>query len=212
MQRDDPFIDEYTLAAFLAGNLPEKERAQVLAYLAASEDARELLCMAQDALEAADAPARSTPAPAPAAPRPARPPVARQHHRLRLRYGVTALVLLLIAGVGLLTMWPQDTDRFRGAEDASTWKLEVTTPALQFNWSEVPEAYYYRLVVMDVTEAEVVDVHETRDTRLGRDDAFLLALQSKLDADHPYELYVRAIDVQNREIHSFEPVEFTLTP
>ena len=50
-------IDEYTLAAFLDGTLTSARRQEVRAYLAKNADARELLKMAYDALEAAEEPA-----------------------------------------------------------------------------------------------------------------------------------------------------------
>ena len=46
-------VDDYTLAAFLAGELPERERRTVAASLVADQDAREILHMACEALSAA---------------------------------------------------------------------------------------------------------------------------------------------------------------
>jgi hypothetical protein len=46
-------VDEYTLAAYIANTLSRQRRAEVTAYLAANADARELLRMAYEALEAA---------------------------------------------------------------------------------------------------------------------------------------------------------------
>ena len=50
-------IDEYTLAAFLDGTLTSARRQEIRAYLAKNADARELLKMAYEALEAAEEPA-----------------------------------------------------------------------------------------------------------------------------------------------------------
>lgn len=46
-------VDSYTLAAFLAGRLPERERRSVSAALVMDPEARELLHMACEALAAA---------------------------------------------------------------------------------------------------------------------------------------------------------------
>jgi hypothetical protein len=46
-------LDEYTLAAYLAGETPEEERATVAAALVQDEAAREVLHMACEALAAA---------------------------------------------------------------------------------------------------------------------------------------------------------------
>jgi hypothetical protein len=46
-------VDSYTLAAFLAGQLPERERRSVSAALVLDPEARELLHMACEALAAA---------------------------------------------------------------------------------------------------------------------------------------------------------------
>ena len=62
MRPHQQHIDEYTLAAFLSGRLSEERRRDVVAYLAENADARVLLCMAGEALEAARQP---RPAPCP---------------------------------------------------------------------------------------------------------------------------------------------------
>ena len=46
-------VDSYTLAAFLAGKLPERERRSVSAALVTDPESRELLHMACEALAAA---------------------------------------------------------------------------------------------------------------------------------------------------------------
>ena len=46
-------IDEYTLAAFLEGTLPDAERKEVTRVLAKSAALREVLCMAQTCRAAA---------------------------------------------------------------------------------------------------------------------------------------------------------------
>ena len=77
-------LDEYTLAAFLSGTLPEDRRREVMAYLAENADARELLCMAHDALEAAQEPV-AEPFVMPAPSKPAAPKVTAPEPRRLIR-------------------------------------------------------------------------------------------------------------------------------
>ena len=77
-------------------------------------------------------------------------------------------------------------------------------------WTEISEAYYYQLIIIDTGDAEVVGQHETRNNHLGRDDAFVLSLLSKLKPNRVYSLRIDAVDVQNRRIQSSDPIEFSL--
>ncbi len=213
-------IDEYTLAAFLSGTLPEDRRREVVAYLAANADARELLCLAQEAMEAARepvvepfevptaAPPRAASPPPRALPRPERPARRLQ----RLRRVATAALMVVVLGIGLHLGLRLNQDTLRGGEPDQVTELTVRVAkrALQFQWNQIPDAYYYRLVVWDPLEADVVAQHETRSTRLGRDDAFVLSLHSKLLPSRPYKVRVDAMDVQNRLIQSSPLVEFSL--
>ena len=229
MKPDQHPIDEYTLAAFLSGTLSEERRREVVAYLAKNADARELLCMAQEALEASQQPVveqpftmpmaapeqpapsrepiRHAPRPVPRpATRPAVPPAAR------LRRFATAAVMVAVLVIGLrVGLSLNDIDTQRGATDENAaLEVQVSTPALQFQWTEIPDAYYYRLVIWDVEAAEFVAEHETKSTRLGRNDAFLLSLRDKLKLHRTYQVRIDAVDVQNRLIQNSARVDFIL--
>ena len=54
MKSFSPLTDEHTVVAFLSGL--DEQRDEAALYLACSPTARELLCMAQEALEALDLP------------------------------------------------------------------------------------------------------------------------------------------------------------
>ena len=220
-------IDEYTLAAFLSGTLSEEQRREVAAYLAENADARELLCMAHEALEAAQQPAVEQPFAAPAptpeqpapsrapirhAPRPAlRPATPRARHQQRLRRFATAAVMVVVLGIGLrVGLSLNNFDTQRGVDENTPLEVEVSTPALQIQWNDVPDAYYYKLVIWDVAAAELVAQHETKSTRLGRNDAFLLSLRDELKLNHTYQVRIDAVDVQNRLIMSSALVDFIL--
>ena len=51
MSRTSEHVDEHILAAYLSGRLPEGLRREIVAYLASNDEARELLIMAEDAME-----------------------------------------------------------------------------------------------------------------------------------------------------------------
>ncbi len=220
MNRKKQPIDEYTLAAFLSGSLPEDRRREVVAYLAENADARELLCMAHEALDAAEQPVaepfvipRATPETAAPEPRRAARPAAPRPalRRQRVRRFATAALMVAVLGIGLrVGLSLNDTDALRGDAEDDRLTVRVSTPALQFQWNTVEEAYYYRLVVWDVDAAEVVARHETKSTRLGRNDAFVLSLRHELKADHLYSARIEAVDVQNRLILRSDLVDFTL--
>ena len=229
MKPDQHPIDEYTLAAFLSDTLSEERRREVVAYLAKNADARELLCMAQEALEASQQPVVEQPftmpmaapeQPAPSrepirhAPRPVPRPATRPAvpRAARLRRFATAAVMVTVLAIGLrVGLSLNDFDTQRGATDENAaLEVKISTPALQFQWTEIPDAYYYRLVIYDVEALEYVAEHETKSTRLGRNDAFLLSLRDKLKLHRTYQVRIDAMDVQNRLIQDSEPVEFIL--
>ena len=229
MNRTQHPIDEYTLAAFLSGTLSEEQRGEVVAYLAENADARELLCMAHEALEAAQQPAVvqpfTTPTTAPEQPAPSHEPIrrmprpatrpairpARVARLQRLRRFATAAVMVTVLGIGLrVGLSLNNIDTQRGADENTPLEVQVSTPALQFQWTEIPDAYYYRLVIWDVEAAELVAQHETKSTRLGRNDAFLLSLRDQLKLHRTYQVRIDAVDVQNRLIQDSDLVSFIL--
>ncbi len=217
MKPDQHPIDEYTLAEFLSGTLSEERRREVVAYLAKNADARELLCMAQEALEASQQPVVeqpfTMPMAAPEQPAPSREPIRHTPRpAARLRRFATAAVMVTVLAIGLrVGLSLNDIDTQRGATDENVaLEVEVSTPALRFQWNEIPDAYYYRLVIYDVEALEYVAEHETKSIRLGRNDAFLLSLRDKLKLHRTYQVRIDAMDVQNRLIQDSEPVEFIL--
>lgn len=216
-------IDEYTLAAFMAGSLPEPRRREVVAFLSENADARELLCMAQEALDVAMEPegvalsaqqeAASSSSPAPRAPlrsAQTRPAVRHATPRLRqLRRLAVAALAVLVVGIGLRLSLNLETDTLRGGNE-SELTVRVTTPALQFRWNAIDSAYAYRLVIWNPQEAELVAQHETRNTRLDEGDSFLTTLRTRLQAGHTYSVRVDAYDAQNRLVQSSKLTDFVL--
>lgn len=223
MDRTNDPIDEYTLAAFMAGTLSRERREEVASYLAQNSDARELLQMAYEALNAARSaePVPEEQAPVVRAAAPPRPPRPREAERaatppraLRrlggLRRYMAAAAVVFTVGISLRLAFGPPTDALR-SQPAETMAMTVQVDAsdLEFVWSNVPDAYEYRLVIWDLQEARVVARHETTGNALAEDDPFVASLRPQLAAGKPYTIRIDAIDAQNRLILSSDALEFT---
>ena len=213
MQDFEQVIDEYTLAAFIAGTLTKKRRQEVIDYLAGNADAREVLHMAYQALGAAqagdeDGESASLLRPSRKADRTA----ARRLSRIRDvgRY-VAATAIVFAVGIVLRLAFGPPTDALRSPLPRDAQGVEVTVAAgPEFDWSAVPNAYQYRIVIWDPLEARVVGQYETADSEIERGDPIISDLQPKLRKGDQYTLRIDAIDAQNRLIRSSETVEFTV--
>jgi hypothetical protein len=212
-------MDEYTLAAFLAGTLPEDRRREVLAFLSENADARELLCMAHEALEAAQQPVvepfkMPPPALSPrSAERPAASPADTRspQPRWRTRGFAAASLGLVVTTILSLSVYValQDVDRTRSsAEDTKTLKIHVLTQPLEFRWDKTPDAYQYHLVIWDVEAVEIVEQHDTQSTRLAPEDPFMQSLVPRLKAGRTYSVSVNAVNLENRTFAYSKRQEF----
>lgn len=215
MERSTQIIDEYTLAAFIAGTLPEQRRSEVVAYLAENADARELLHMAYEALQAshvteeAAPPRPDEPAP-PTVREPDRGAVWRPARRLQGlgRYAVATVVVFTV-GLGLRLAFGPPTDALRSPLPAQAGEMavQVSPSDLTIEWSPVADAYEYRIVVWDPQQARVVTRSETSAHQ--SDAAFAAELRQKLAAGHTYTLRIDAVDAQNRLLQSSASISFT---
>lgn len=220
-------IDEYTLAAFLDGTLTSARRQEVIAYLAQNADARELLKMSYEALEAAEEPTlfehaeqvEPTPVQAPLPDRQAR----RRPLSLPQLRSYVAVAAVVVAGMlGVVLLMPQTPPAEEpvarqlrsapGTADLESVELvvQVSAPSLRFRWTPIPDAYEYRLVVFDFQTAKVIAQHTTKATQLDSGDTFIEELRNQLSAEKIYALYVNARDIRNRDIIRSELTHFTL--
>lgn len=212
-------LDEYTLAAFLAGTLSEEKHRDVLQYLVANDEARELVCMAQDAMEAAREPVTEpftlpevTSKPT-AAPRPARSPAQPTLSLVRWKPFAVAAMVLVVLTIGLQqTSLFDRTDTLRGTEEASALTVHVNAQTLAMSWTALPDAYSYRVVVWDVEAAESVARHELRTTELDETDPFVQQLHDQLEAGREYEVRIDVRDDENRVIQRADLFAFTYRP
>ena len=238
-------IDEYTLAAFLDGSLTSARRQEIKAYLAKNADARELLKMAYEALEAAEEPALleqtelletasmqvepPRKSPAHAEPEPSRLTfdADREARRDRVRPAarllpLTGVTVALLAALALFLWQPEAQPEaqapdlvLRGAPDATDLEglelvIHVSTPALRFRWSEIPNAYEYRLNIVDLQSFRVLRSYTTKETSLNSDNAFIEELRQTLDAERFYGLSINAVDVRHRGIVDSDLIHFRL--
>ena len=212
MQDFDQVIDEYTLAAFIAGTLTKKRRQEVIDYLAGNADAREVLHMAYQALGAAQAGDQDESASLLRPSRSADRPAARRLSRIRDigRY-VAATAIVFAVGIVLRMAFGPPTDALRSPLPRNVQGVDVTvTAGPEFDWSAVPNAYQYRVVIWDPMEARVVGQYETADSEIESGDPIIRDLQPKLRKGDQYTLRIDAIDAQNRLIRSSETVEFVV--
>lgn len=219
MNHTSQAMDEYTLAAFMAGTLPPGRREEVALYLSNNADARELLQMAYEALEASQIQDDDfeLPAVGPAPPRVARVRADRKPTQIKKRMRgltrfVVAAVIVFTVGVGLRLALgpPADALRSRQADDVLTLSVQADQDGSAVHWNQVPDAYQYRVVVWDPEAAEVVGRHETTGTRLDASDEFLASVRGQSGSGHAYTVRVDAYDVQNRLIQTSETIEVSL--
>lgn len=212
-------MDEYTLAAFMAGTLPRARREVVAEYLSKNADARELLQMAYEALEASritdeeiEVPAIAFDAPPVARARHDRRPVRAQKRMQGITRFVAVAVVVFTVGVGLRLGFGPPTDALRSRQ--STQALELAVHAANegpvVHWNKIGDAYHYRVVVWDPQAAEVLARYETDATRLSANDEFIRSLNKQFRPGQSYTLRVDAFDTQNRLIQSSETVAFSL--
>lgn len=217
MQEFERVIDEYTLAAFLAGTLPEARQQEVIEYLAANPDAREVLQMAAEALEAARSGDVEEPMKdASASQRQVRSrPARRKRHRSWVqgagRY-VAATLFVFVVGIVLRLSFGPPTDALRSplSRSGTEMQVDVSTPGPAIQWPNVANAYRYRIVIWDPQEARVAGEYETTAHIIEPDDSVSSRMRDELVAGREYALRIDAIDAQNRLVRSSETVDFRL--
>ncbi|MEX0747534.1 MAG: hypothetical protein WD275_05985, partial [Rhodothermales bacterium] len=174
MHELDQVIDEYTLAAFIAGTLTKQRRQEVIEYLAGNADAREVLQMAYAALSAAqnsenDAEPVSLLRPARRSDRTA---VAKLFRLREASRYIAATAIVFAIGIVLRLAFGPPTDALRSplTRDGQGLEVSVTGPGPEFDWPSVPNAYQYRIVVWDPLEARVVGQYSTSESEIDSTD------------------------------------------
>lgn len=216
MDLDQDSLDEATIAAYLAGTLSPDEREAVERKLTRDADARELLCMAQEAMDAAmDVPDGAEPETAVPANHPddGDRPATRRPNRLA-RFGWYAGIAVVVFALGLslrLVLGPPN-DVLRSNTPPASFTVEVNTPDLHFHWPKVADVYTYKVSIWDPAAAQVVAEHQTADTQIPPADPFMQTLRDRLHRGKEYSVRVDAINAENRVIQRSSLAHFELAP
>ena len=210
-------MDEYTLASYMAGTLPAERREEVALYLSQNADARELLQMAHEALEASRYSGEPLELPALEVEAPPVPPKRIDRHPMRVgrrihvvsRFAAMAVVVFTI-GAGLRLSFGPSTDALRSSSVENALEITLGEPGTEssIEWSALPGAYQYRVVVWDPEMAQVVGRFETPSTRLADSEDFMQSIHPHLQKGHQYTLKIDAVDPQNRIMRSSETISF----
>jgi len=192
MSRKIEHADEYILAAFLAGDLPSSLRKEIASYIAESDSARDLLTMAQQAMDVAEtgdgAPYTNLELATVVPPRTSsRRTTAQPVIGLGSLWKVTALfasaVLVLTITVGILAF---DNSGAASSSDGN-WMPTVGAEQLNLSWPSQQDAIAYQILMMNTQtgEARVVS---------GTDQTEYSILAAELSAGEPSNVWILAID------------------
>lgn len=213
MSRPSEHIDEHILAAFLSGNLPAPLRREIATYIAQNERARDLLSMANDAMEVVESgdgmssgmgdgfqerKKKSSPR---RIPRPVSFPSQSEGSDNTLWKVATlfgASVLLLAITVGLLA-FEYRTETW--GPKPTPWAVSVTSSALQINWLSRPEAASYDVILRNQESGENVLLARTADTSVD-----ISAFSEQIAGRTPYQIWIQAIDSSGEVVGESESI------
>lgn len=197
MSRYNEHIDEHILAAFLSGNLPAPLRKEIAAYIAQNEQARDLLSMANEAMEVVDSgdgyqkSQKKFPS--------IKPEVLFQEgvessERDRKLWKLAAFfagaVLVLAITVGLLA-FEYRVNSLR--PEATTWTPSVEPENLVLSWRSQPDATSYQVMVQNQETGESSLLIRTQSNNVH-------IAQSGFAFDHqqPYQIWILAVDAEDK--------------
>ena len=168
--------DEYILAAFLSGQLPDPLRQEIISYLTNSRQARDILSMARDAMDSVDSgDGMGSPDPRPVvtsdgkmAPSPETVVMVRKRLDERTMWKVTAVFAgaVLVLALIVMALVLDSNSRVSGAAE---WAARVEGDNLELTWPSVPGATSYQILQFDAAthQARVVAAVERPRAELG---------------------------------------------
>lgn len=197
MSRYNEHIDEHILAAFLSGNLPAPLRKEIAAYIAQNERARDLLSMANEAMEVVDSgdgyqksqkkvPSFKPPFPIQAGVEPSE----RDRKLWKLAAFFAGAVLFLAITVGLLA-FEYRVNSLR--PDALSWMPSVEPENLVLSWRSQPNATSYQVMAQNQETGETSLLNRTQSN-------FVQIEQSgfAFDLQQPYQIWILAVDAEDK--------------
>ena len=204
MPRSIEPTDEYILAAFLSGDLPDRLRREIITYLTGSDQARDILAMARDALDSLESGDGAPVTPS----REARVAAARELHEAlnaqvhdRTVWKVTALFASAVLVLALIVMFlVAGLPRTQVEGRAPEWTPHVEGADLQLTWSPLEAAASYQILRFDpdTQQAAVIETVTLPRVDLG-------SLGEPLSG----RLWVLAFDDQGQLLRQSEPVALT---
>lgn len=150
--------DEFILAAFLSGQLPDSLRKEIITYLTDSGQARDILSMAREAMDTVGS-GDGMPAAAVAVPaagdglgtlEPAPSTVLRKRLDERTLWKVTAVFAGAVLVLALIVM-ALVLDPSRQIARGEDWSPRVSGDHLELTWPAVPGATSYQILMFDET-------------------------------------------------------------
>ncbi len=200
--------EEYMLAAFLTGELPDHLRREIVTYLTTHEDARDMLAMAQqamDTVETGDGASHT------------KVPDARLSHsggrRIWLRpqqddkayWKMTAFfagaVLILTIAVALVAL---NTSRIQDVLQEPQWLPTVSGEQVTLEWQAIEGASSYQLMRFDAELGEAAIIARTQDTRV--------ALSDVDDTVNSSPVWILALSSEGTLLNRSEPVQLQRLP
>ena len=155
-------IDEYTLAAYLAGRLSPARRSEIADFLRFNEDARDLLYAANQLLESeGDGRAQSTPLLSSVAIPPRKKPLLTASRRIGVLLWTSIVLVCLTAFLTTVVVaYRAGVDRGLAevtvGATAPSRMMALQGPFVALNWADIRDAAHYRIVVWDDAQAAVV--------------------------------------------------------
>ncbi len=198
MSRNIEHVDEYILAAFLAGDLPASLRKEIVSYIADNDSARDLLGMAREAMDAADVgdgshASKFSPALALSRRQDSRNARTEPTSGVNNLWKVTALfasaVLVLSFTVAILIF---DTAPPATVVEEARWSPSVNTESLELSWPAQTGAVIYQILVVDQVSGDASVLSRTDQTSFSiREET---TSESAFVANHQYRLWILAFD------------------
>jgi len=197
MPRLNEQIDEHILAAYLTGNLPTSLRREIASYIAQSERARDLLSMANDALEevdSGDGMARDRSRAKQYSPFVPPRSLVTEPEQERRFWKVAALfassILVLAITVGLFAYdYRSQTNKSADA----TWAPSVASEHLEVSWLGQQDAESYHIMVQNQESGISSLLTRTQQTSYDiSSEVFSFASRT------PYQVWILAVDADEQ--------------
>ena len=195
MSRRREQIDEHILAAYLTGNLPASLRREIASYIAHSDDAMDLLAMANEAMDVSEsgdgAAVQTRPSikrsRVPSWANPASemsPDAEKSFWKVTALFASAVLVLALIVAVLVISDGSQRAD-----SAFQSWSPHIASETAQIGWPVQPGASEYHVVLYNEVSGERILLEKTQDTVFQ-----MTSSEVPLEASDIYNLWILAID------------------